>query len=203
MSSFFSKHYDNLMGLFERKWFSSIRAELLRKVKGHVLEIGAGTGINFPYYVHVDSVIAIEPNPIMLEKAKHRAVAASADIQVKQGNAEHLPFADGTFDTVVCTLVLCSVENPKKVLNELKRVCKPEGSLLFFEHVRLRHKFFGGLQDVLTPVWKHMCDGCHLNRQSIEDIKQAGFKVVRIKRYLKKIFVVVEAVNQRRNLSTK
>jgi ubiquinone/menaquinone biosynthesis C-methylase UbiE len=197
MSTFFSRWYDTLMSPLERGGFVAIRQGLLSHAKGKVLEIGSGTGANFPYYVAAEEVIAIEPEAAMRVQSLPRAFHAHVPIEVQDGQAESLPFPDDTFDAVVGTLVLCTIPDPVKALNEIRRVCKPGGHVLFFEHVRLNDSMLGILQDRLTPVWKRLCDGCHLNRNSIELIKQAGFRVTRVERHYKKIFVVVEAVNRK------
>lgn len=169
----------------------------MEKANGKVLEIGSGTGLNFPYYQHAEKVVAIEPEPLMRNKSFHRAKEAVVPIEVIAADAEKLPFPDNTFDTVIGTLVLCTIPDPKRALEEVQRVCKPDGQILFFEHVRLQHPVWGSIQDWLTPLWKHLCDGCHLNRNSLELIKLVGFKVTRIDRLCKNIFLVIEAVNRK------
>jgi len=196
MTTFFTKYYDVLMAPLERKYFNSIRKQLLKKATGQVLEIGSGTGVNFLHYVLAEEVTAIEPESSMVAKSLSRAEKAAVPIRVIKANAERLPFTDHAFDTVVGTLVLCTIPEPNKALNEIRRVCRPGGSVLFFEHGRLNHSFFGALQDMVTPAWKRLCGGCHLNRNPVEMIKRAGFKIVRIEKHCHKLFVVVEAVNK-------
>jgi ubiquinone/menaquinone biosynthesis C-methylase UbiE len=195
MGKWFPKFYDTLMGPLEKGTFQDIRKELIQKVHGQVLEIGSGTGINFPYYKKVDKVIGIEPEPLMREQSLKRAQNSHVPIEVLEVSAEELPFPDDSFDSVVNTLVFCTIPDPIKALQEVKRVCKPNGKVLFFEHVRLNHSGLGRLQDLLTPMWKKLCDGCHLNRNTLELVKQAGFNVTAVKRYYKDIFVVFEATN--------
>lgn len=196
--TWFPKWYDTLMGPLEKRGFQQIRKTLIGKAQGRVLEIGSGTGANFSYYdVLVEEVIALEPNSIMREKSMVRAGQATAPIEVISGDAENLPFMDNVFDTVIGTLVLCTIPDPAKALAEIRRVCKPEGNILFFEHVRIHDSILGSLQDWLTPLWKRVCDGCHLNRNSLDSIKLAGFKVVRLEKHYRKIFLVVEAINKK------
>jgi ubiquinone/menaquinone biosynthesis C-methylase UbiE len=197
MSKFLTRWYDTLMGPLEKRGFQTIRKDLLGKARGSVLEIGSGTGVNFPYYINVGEVIAIEPEPTMRGKSLLRAQQAPVSIDVRDGQAESLPFPDNRFDTVVGTLVLCTIPDPIKALEEIRRVCKPNGQVLFFEHVRINNSVLGILQDKLTPIWKRLCDGCHLNRNSLELMKKSGFKVTRVERLYKKIFVIVEAVNRK------
>lgn len=195
MGKWFPKFYDSLMGPLERGSFQPIRKQLIQNVHGQVLEVGSGTGINFPYYLQAEKVIAIEPAPLMRDQSLNRAANAHVPIEVITARAEELPFPDDSFDVVVSTLVFCTIPDPIKALEEVKRACKPNGTVLFFEHVRLNHRFLGRLQDWLTPVWKRLCDGCHLNRDTLEVINQVGFKVIHVKRYYKDIFLVIEATN--------
>lgn len=197
MGKWFSRLYDPLMGPLERRGFGNIRKSLIGKAQGDVLEIGSGTGFNFPYYERAQKVIAIEPESLMREKSLPRAQNASVPIDVISAGAEELPFPDNTFDTVVGTLVLCTIPDAPKALQEIRRVCKPDGQVLFFEHVRLDHPFLGRLQDWLTPTWKRLCDGCHLNRNTLAMIKEAGFKFTRVERHFKDIFLVIESVNKK------
>jgi ubiquinone/menaquinone biosynthesis C-methylase UbiE len=193
MSKYFARNYDAFMGLLEKKGFSDIRQELLKEAKGNVLEIGSGTGLNVPFYTYPDQVTALEPNPEMRAKSLQRAKIALIPLEIIAGDAENLPFEDDTFDTVVGTLVLCSIPNPEKALREIHRVCKPDGTILFFEHIRLNHRLWGSLQDFLTPVWKKLCDGCHLNRNSLELMEQTGFNVTHVTRHYRNLFITVKA----------
>lgn len=195
MSRFFNKYYDMLMWPLETRAFHSIRRQLLHQAKGTVLEIGSGTGINFPYYEHADKVIAVEPEPSMLKKSLVRAEHSVVPIEVVRASAEHLPFHSDTFDTVVGTLVFCSIFDPLAALTEVRKVCKPGGTVLLFEHVRLNHPIWGKLQDWLTPSWKRVCAGCHLNRNTLDLVKQAGFQIKHIEWKYKRLFMVIEAVN--------
>jgi ubiquinone/menaquinone biosynthesis C-methylase UbiE len=177
---------DSLMKPLETRGLGKIRADLIAKSYGLVLEIGSGTGLNFAYYRNVEKVIAIEPEDAMREQSMSRAKDAAIEIEVLSSRAECLPFPDNTFDSVVCTLVFCTISDPVKALQEIRRVCKPNGNVLFLEHVRSKQLIIGAVQDWLTPVWKQLCDGCHLNRNSAEIIKQAGFKLIYYKRHFKK-----------------
>nr|WP_027415146.1 class I SAM-dependent methyltransferase [Aneurinibacillus terranovensis] len=197
MGKWFPRLYDTLMEPLERRGLRDIRKNLIRKASGKVLEIGSGTGFNFPYYEQAEKVVAIEPEPLMREQSLEKAKTVRIPIEVILAGAEALPFPDNTFDTVVGTLVLCTIPNPSKALAEIRRVCKSDGTVLFFEHVRLSDPFLGRLQDWLTPIWKQLCDGCHLNRDSLEQVKRAGFKVIRIEQYFKNIFIVIEAANKK------
>ncbi|MGE7274838.1 class I SAM-dependent methyltransferase [Brevibacillus panacihumi] len=150
MGKWFAQLYDMFMMPIEKRGFHSIRKELLENATGAVLEIGAGTGLNFPYYQHVDKVVAIEPNQTMRERAQQRLAFSNFPIELLEGDAQQLPYPDNTFDTIVGTLVFCTIPNPDIALREMKRVCKPDGKLLLFEHVRLSHTVFGRIQDYFS-----------------------------------------------------
>lgn len=197
MGKMFAFFYDKLMDPLEKKWIARVRKRIVSGLEGNVLEIGAGTGANFPYYskVKVERLVTLEPNPYMLDQAKRRAKELKLPVEFHQGMAETLPFKDGEFDTVVATLVLCSVSDPQKVFLEARRVCKKGGKIILFEHVRTESKSLAALQDVLTPAWKRLCDGCHLNRDTGRFMKESGIKVVKERKYFKGIFVEYEGVN--------
>ena len=197
MGKMFAFFYDKLMGPLEKKWIARVRKKIVSGLEGKVLEIGAGTGANFPYYSKekVERVVSLEPNPYMLDQAKRRAKEFELPVEFHQGIAETLPFNDGEFDTVVATLVLCSVSDPHKVFQEMRRVCKQGGRIVLFEHVRTELKSLAALQDVLTPAWKRLCDGCHLNRDTGRYMKESGIIMVKEKKYFKGIFVEYEGLN--------
>src|SRR5919198_2504511 len=137
MGRWFAVLYDMLMAPLERGAFQDIRKQLLRRAHGKVLEIGAGTGVNFPYYTEAEHVIALDPEPSMVERSLPRAKHAAVPIAVIVARAEALPFPDHSFDIMVGTLVFCTIPDPRQALFEIRRICKPDGKALFFEHVRL------------------------------------------------------------------
>ncbi|KAA0547070.1 class I SAM-dependent methyltransferase [Bacillus sp. BGMRC 2118] len=183
MKKVFAAYYDSLMKPLEKKLITSWRKELLTEAKGEVLEIGAGTGINFPFYRNC-TVTALEPNPHMVVKSKKRRSEAKVPITIVGGVGEQLPFQEEQFDTVVITLVLCSVQNQEQTLSEVKRVIKPGGKILFLEHVRMEQPFFSGLQNILNPFWRRVCDGCQLNRNTEQSIVSSGIHITSKKSYL-------------------
>ncbi|MEK3853727.1 class I SAM-dependent methyltransferase [Cytobacillus sp. FSL H8-0458] len=195
MSSLFPSLYDLAMQPLEKRKFQKIRSEILNMADGRVLEIGAGTGINFPLYQKADRVDAIEPNQAMIEKSLSRKNAASVPIHIHRQSAEELEFADNTFDSAVATLVLCTIPNPEQALTEIKRVCKPQAKILFFEHVKMAQPALGFAQDALNPLWKRICDGCHLNRDTLQTIQDSGMKITNVTAYYKGLFLVVECEN--------
>ena len=185
--------YDTVMAPLERGGFRDIRKQLLHQARGTVLEIGAGTDVNFPYYTEAAHVIAVDPDPGMVARSVPRATQAPMPIAVLRARAEALPFPDHTFDTVVGTLVFCTIPEPRHALCELQRISKTAGKALFFEHVRVHRPLAGRLQDWLTPVWKRLAGGCHLNRNTLALLTQAGFDVTCITPHYKELFLVIAA----------
>ncbi|PAE44047.1 class I SAM-dependent methyltransferase [Bacillus sp. 7884-1] len=190
MSSKFAKWYDFFMRPLEQRKFKRIRSELLKGASGKVLELGSGTGINFPLYHNVDKVIAIEPSQPMIDRSLIKKKAAVVPIEIVKASAENLPFEDCTFDTVVATLVFCTIPNVEKAINELKRVCKPNGKVLLFEHVKMENVALSKMQESLTPFWKKVCDGCCLDRETLREFTNQGLKIERVEHFYKDLFAV-------------
>jgi ubiquinone/menaquinone biosynthesis C-methylase UbiE len=195
MSETFARWYDPLMNPLEEKAFKKIRLDLLRRASGRVIELGSGTGINFPLYKDVHSVTAIEPSPYMIERSLEKKEKASVPITVLQESAEVLPFSEHSFDTVVATLVFCTIPNVEQALQEMHRVCKPGGKILLFEHVLLENLVLGKIQTRLTPFWSKICDGCCLDRDTVSVVQQKGFELMDLKKYYRGLFVMMELRN--------
>lgn len=176
----FAAAYDWVTQWSERRFLAKLRAGVVGGAAGRVLEVGAGTGANFRFYRPATDVVATEPDPFMLERARRKAAALGCVIRFEQCPAEALPFPDATFDTVVATLVLCTVEDPRQSLAEIRRVLKPNGVFRFLEHVRSEGHRAGQAQDLLTPLWGRFAGGCHLNRQTAAAIAAAGFEIEEI-----------------------
>lgn len=168
--------YDLLLSPVETMELSSLREELLFCAKGKVLEIGAGTGLNFSHYPKDVDIIATDPDDKMLKKARKKA--DNNHIKIELADAQNLPFKDCEFDTVVATLVFCSVPDPDRALREVYRVLRPGGSFLLLEHVRRNTPIAGKALDAFTPFWKRIAGGCHLNRDLESSIKELGFKTL-------------------------
>ncbi|TCN27131.1 class I SAM-dependent methyltransferase [Mesobacillus foraminis] len=190
MSKTFSKWYDFFMIPLEQGKFKKIRRQLLKEATGKVLELGSGTGINFPLYDGVE-VTAIEPSAHMIERSEPRKSASKVPVELIQAGAEKLPFADDTFDSVVATLVYCTIPDAEKAFAEMKRVCKNNGKILMFEHVRMRQPFLARLQERLTPYWGNICDGCRLDRDTVRLARESGLTIVQIKEYYKGLFIAM------------
>ncbi|WP_432352913.1 class I SAM-dependent methyltransferase [Sporosarcina sp. A2] len=197
MGNWFPKLYDVAMKPLEATRFKKVRTALVEKAAGRVLEIGSGTGINFPYYRNATQVDAIEPNPLMSKRAENRLIQARVPVHIHEVGAESLPFADDTFDTVVSTLVFCTIPDPMKALDEIQRVSKSGATLLFFEHVRMEPTLLSKTQDVLNPLWEKICDGCQLNRDTLEMITTSGIDVIKVESYYAKLFLYIEGRNKK------
>lgn len=157
---------------------SQIRSWIAGQATGRALELGVGTGANLSYYAKAERIVAIDPDPFMLRRARKRAAALRRNVAFQLAAAESLPFADASFDAVVATLVFCTVGDPARGLAEVRRVLKPGGTFRFIEHVRAEAPALAWLQDWLTPLWRRVGAGCHLNRQTLEAVRGAGFEVL-------------------------
>ncbi len=161
-----------------------LRKEIIDQASGLVLEIGAGTGLNFQFYQpeRVERVEAVEPDAAMLRYARERLSMARVPIELTQARAEALPFADETFDSAITTLVFCSVADPLRGLYEVKRVLKPGGMLLIVEHVRAQGAIAACVQDVLVPLTTRFAGNCHWNRDTASTVISAGFHIKHLRK---------------------
>lgn len=159
----------------ERYGLGQARRQLLGELTGTILDVGAGTGVNFPYFAEPTQVVACEPNSKMRRRAEKRRPAG---LTLLDCSAESLAVDDGSFDHIITTLVLCTVADLEAAFGEFRRVLKPGGHLHFIEHVR-GEGFTGQLHDWCTPLWSKIAGGCHLNRCTVELIREAGFQVER------------------------
>ena len=157
-----------------------VRAELVGAACGRVLEIGCGVGANFKYYGgDATEIIATEPNSFMLTRAREAATTSGRPIEVRAARAEALPFDAASFDTVVSTLNMCTIEDPRRALSEIRRVLKPGGKYRFFDHVQYDHAFGRFWQNLVDPMWSRMLGGgCHPNRDLGRMVNEAGFQSV-------------------------
>lgn len=173
--------YDRGMAPLEKLWLRQMRRRLLPDARGKVLEIGVGTGANIPFYPPSACVIAIDESTDMLAVAAHQTAALGRAVHLSQMNVESLALPSGCFDTVVATLVLCSVVDQIRALEELWRVLhKPGGQLLLLEHMQPRIRPLAWLVDRANTPWHAFNGRCHLNRKTQEAIVQAGFRLQRV-----------------------
>jgi ubiquinone/menaquinone biosynthesis C-methylase UbiE len=174
----FAAGYDRVMAGTERAGLSDKRRALLTEARGRVVEIGGGTGVNIPFYgPAVESVVFVEPEEPMAKRLAPKLAGSSVAGSVVGASAEELPFPDDCFDYAVCTLVLCTVANPPRALSEIRRVLKPDGTLLFLEHVRSDREGLARWQDRLNFLQNRIGHGCHCNRSTLSSIETAGFAV--------------------------
>jgi len=165
--------YDPFFWLAERAGLSARRRALVQQARGRVLEIGAGTGLNLRHYADDAELVLSEPDAAMAERLRRRVAGRRRPATVVLAPAEALPFADGEFDTVVSTLVLCTVPDQAAALREIRRVLRPGGRLLFMEHIRSDSPRWARWQDRLNPPWRAFAEGCNCNRPTL-DVIDAG-----------------------------
>jgi len=169
------------MARTEKAGLADRRRDLLEHARGRVLEIGGGTGANMPYYRDaVDEVVFVEPEEPMARRLERKLAASDLRARVVRAPAESLPFEDASFDTVVSTLVLCTVSDQARALAEVHRVLKPEGRLLFLEHVRSDDVRLARWQDRMNGLNRRLGQGCNCNRETLSGITAAGFEVAEV-----------------------
>lgn len=167
--------YDAVMGWAERAFLARWRRSTVQPACGLVIEIGAGTGLDFAYYQPGTTVIAADPDCAMLARAKERSRRARAEIMLIAADAEALPFRAGVFDGGVVGLALCTIPHPDDALSELRRVLELGKPVRLLEHVRVRNRLVAALQDWLTPLWMSIARGCRLDRDAVGLVARAGF----------------------------
>jgi ubiquinone/menaquinone biosynthesis C-methylase UbiE len=151
---------------------------VVSQATGRVVEVGAGTGLNVPHYPpEAQELILVEPEPAMRKRLERRVLRSHRQAAVVDASAEQLPFAERSVDTVVSTLVLCTVEQPDRALAEIARVLRPGGQLLFIEHVRAESPALAWWQDRLVRPWRRFAGGCRCNRATVELMRACGFEV--------------------------
>ena len=158
------------------------RRGLVPAVRGRVLEIGVGSGLNLPLYVSgVNVVIGLDLSERLLSMAKRRVVKASVPVNLLLGSATAIPLGNESIDALVMTWTLCSIPDPLAALREMRRVLKPDGALHFVEHGLSPESGVARCQHRLTPIWRHVAGGCHLDRKIDDLIREAGFEFVELK----------------------
>ncbi|MFS8097357.1 class I SAM-dependent methyltransferase [Lentzea alba] len=177
----YAPRYDRDIRLFERIQFAGGREWVCGQAKGEVLEVAIGTGRNLPHYPPGTKVIGLDLSPAMLEVARGRADELKVVVELHEGDAQALPFADSSFDTVVCTLGLCGVPDERGAIGEMHRVLKAGGLLLLLDHVGSHHRFIHFGQSLLERMTVRMC-GDYQTRRPLPLVEQAGFDVVRRER---------------------
>ncbi|MBC8233390.1 class I SAM-dependent methyltransferase [bacterium] len=193
------KNYTNLAGVFDRferslgrLLLGRLKHVLLAKMNGIVLEVAIGTGANMSYYPPNCRIYGIDLSLGMLKVAQKRIEHISYPVPLLLMDAENLAFTDNCFDTVLCTLALCTIPNPIQALREIKRVLKPGGKILLLEHVSNGSKYFKLFQALLAQRFLAKF-GCHLQRQTVDNIRRAGFEINLLQYHFWKIVVLIEA----------
>jgi ubiquinone/menaquinone biosynthesis C-methylase UbiE len=170
--------YDPFVWLGENAGMRTRRRAALGDAHGRVVEIGAGTGLNIGQYPDgIAELILTEPDEAMRRRLARRLQRIGRAARIVDAPAERLPLADASVDTVVSTLVLCTVSDPERTLGEIARVLRPGGQLLFVEHVRSNSRLLAALQDLLFRPWRGFAGGCCCNRQTVELMRARGFEV--------------------------
>ena len=156
------------------------RAKIVPRAQGRVLEIGIGTGRNLPFYdkSRLQQLYGLDPAAQMHPKARQRMLDAGLEVELLELPAEKIPMADASFDTVITTFTLCTIPDAVTALREMRRVLKPGGVLLFCEHGTAPDASVRRWQDRLTPLWKPLAGGCHLNRDIPALLREGGFRIV-------------------------
>ena len=178
-SAFRARLYDRICALEEKRGLLGWRRQLVGGLTGDVVELGAGTGLNFSHYPADARVLASDRDPVMLARAIERGRDAAADVTLFVADAQgRIPLKDDSTDLVVTGLVMCSIPKPAVALEEVARLLRPGGTFRFMEHVRAPDgSFRGRFQDAVNPVWRRISGGCNCNRRTVETVEGAGFEV--------------------------
>jgi len=163
----FARWFARYGGRNEERGNREYRQEMLAGLSGRVLEVGPGSGLNFPHYpASVQEVVAVEPEPYLRARAAEAAATAPVPITVVDGAADQVPAPDGSFDAAVACALLCSVDDAAAALAEFHRVLRPGGELRFYEHVRSRDILFASYQQAADLLWPRLMGGCHTQRDT-------------------------------------
>lgn len=200
-----ARNYDRGMWMLEKTRLSDLRQRIVLEATGHVLEIGAGTGANVVHYRPDVVITAIDLRAANLlaahEKASRRPTPL--DFAAACADAEQLPFPANAFDTVLGTLVFCSIARPEKALNEISRVLRPGGRLILLEHVRGQGGLTRVLTDWLNPLWVAAQGMCHLNRETATTVDAAGFRIDHISHHARGVIQTIFATAPESRVSDK
>ena len=173
--------YDRQIAFFEKIWFGGGRQWLCARAEGRILEVGIGTGLNLPHYRPDATITGVELSPAMLAIARKRAAELGRDVDLREGDAEHLAFDDGSFDTVVCALALCTIPDPAAAIAEMRRVLVPGGRLLLLDHIASTWPPIYAAQWLLERLTIRTA-GEHFTRRQRPLVEAAGFEVVEVER---------------------
>lgn len=188
--------YDPMEWIVERSHYSRWRELLWTKVVGnHILEVGVGTGKNFPYYPKDTEITAIDFSHRMLQRARDKASRQNMKVHLEQMDVQHLKFNDNSFDTVVASFVFCSVPDPIRGLTEVQRVCKSGGKVILLEHVLSANRILGWIMNLTNPFVVRVV-GANINRKTVENVINSGLTVEQVTDLAAGIFKLIEARKQ-------
>lgn len=157
------------------------RSRVVSAAEGRVLEIGIGSGLNLPFYTaQARQIFGLDPSPALLARARSRVLPTQPRVQFLAGSAEQIPLDAGSVDSAVMTWVGCSIPDIARALDEIRRVLRPGGRLLFVEHGRAPQQKIARWQDRLDPLWVRIAGGCHINRSPDVLLRQAGLRIDRL-----------------------
>ena len=186
-------YFEMMEAMMEGLFFRSWRKKLWSKVEGHhILEVGVGTGKNFEYYPDEARITAIDFSTEMLKLAKDRQTKKAIKVDLDLMDIQTLAFANNSFDTVIASFVFCSVPQPLKGLKELHRVCKPGGQVLLLEHVISSNALLAKLMNFINPIVLNLV-GANINRNTLRNVKAAGFAWVRVDQRSSHLIKLIEA----------
>jgi ubiquinone/menaquinone biosynthesis C-methylase UbiE len=186
--------YDMMEKPMEAMALKVWRIDLMKELRGKVLEVGVGTGKNIEFYPDGLDVTAIDFSERMLRKAREKAVKYNKIVDLRLMDVQNMDLADDTFDTAFTTCVFCSVPDPVKGLKEMKRVTKKEGKIILIEHVRSENKVIGTLMDIFNPVVVNLY-GANINRRTADNVKKAGFNKIEVTNLWKDIVKKIVIIN--------
>ncbi|MEE9400201.1 MAG: methyltransferase domain-containing protein [Dehalococcoidales bacterium] len=188
--------YDLMEGFIERSRYGRWRDLLWSRAEGtNILEVGVGTGKNFPYYPKGAEITAVDFSDKMLSRTRRKAEVSGIEVRLKQMDVQSLEFEDNTFDTVVASFVFCSIPDPGRGLKEVERVCRPGGKVVLLEHVLSANRILAWLMNVYNPLVVRMV-GANINRRTADNVDKSGLKIENITNLAAGIFLLIEARKQ-------
>lgn len=173
----FAALYDSCFKAVEEAGLRDMRRQLIGQARGRTIDVGSGTGANLELYPPEVELVMTEPDPHMARQLRRKLAESDREVEFSQAGAEDLPFEDGSFDSAVFTLVLCTVPDQRAALAEVARVLKPGGRMLFLEHVRSDSPKLARWQDRLEKPWRFIGDGCHCNRDTVAAIEASPLEI--------------------------
>lgn len=188
----FDKQVDVYVRMKNNDKFSKYRRKLFYKASGNVLEVGVGTGLNFPYYNEVEKLTAVDFSKPMIAEAKREAAKYPFPVEFIHGDAEAVEFEENSFDTIVSSLSFCSYNNPVKLLNNFNLWCKEGGQILLLEHGLAKFKIIQMLQRAVDPLTMRMI-GCHQNRDIEKIAASSNLEITEVERYVIGAFYLIQA----------